>query len=36
MELIEVITSKENLNKAYQKIVANKGAGGKAGRAETE
>lgn len=28
MELIEVITSKENLNRAYQKVVANKGAGG--------
>ena len=28
MELIEVITSKENLNKAYKKVVANKGAGG--------
>lgn len=28
MEWIEVITSKENLNRAYQKVVANKGAGG--------
>lgn len=28
MELIEVITSKENLNKAYKKVVANKGASG--------
>lgn len=28
MELIEVITSKENLNKAYKKVVGNKGAGG--------
>lgn len=28
MELIDVITSKENLNKAYKKVVANKGAGG--------
>ncbi|QBE96704.1 Group II intron-encoded protein LtrA [Blautia producta] len=28
MELIEVITSKENLNSAYKKVVANKGAGG--------
>ena len=28
MELIEVITSKENLNRAYRKVVANKGAGG--------
>lgn len=28
MELIEVITSKENLNKAYKKVKANKGAGG--------
>lgn len=28
MELIEVIASKENLNRAYQKVVANKGAGG--------
>lgn len=28
MELIEVITSKENLNRAYKKVVANKGAGG--------
>ena len=28
MELIEVILSKENLNRAYQKVVANKGAGG--------
>lgn len=28
MELIEVITSKENLNKAYKKVVENKGAGG--------
>lgn len=28
MELIDVIISKENLNKAYKKVVANKGAGG--------
>ena len=28
MKLIEVITSKENLNKAYKKVVANKGASG--------
>lgn len=28
MELIEVITSKENLNQAYKKVVENKGAGG--------
>lgn len=28
MELIEVITSKENLNNAYKKVVANRGAGG--------
>ena len=28
MELIEVITSKENLNKAYKKVVANKGSSG--------
>ncbi len=28
MNLIEVITTKENLNKAYKKIVANKGASG--------
>lgn len=28
VELIEVITSKENLNRAYQKVVKNKGAGG--------
>ena len=28
MQLIEVITSKENLNKAYKKVVENKGAGG--------
>ena len=28
MELIEVILSKENLNRAYKKVVANKGAGG--------
>lgn len=28
MELIEVITSKENLNRAYKKVVANKGACG--------
>ena len=26
--IIEVILSKENLNRAYQKVVANKGAGG--------
>ena len=28
MELIEVITSTENLNRAYKKVVANKGASG--------
>ena len=28
MELIEVITSKDNLNRAYKKVVANKGASG--------
>ena len=28
MELIEVIISKENLNRAYKKIVANKGVSG--------
>ena len=28
MELIDVITSKENLNRAYKKVVENKGAGG--------
>ena len=28
MELMEVITSKENLNRAYKKVVENKGAGG--------
>ncbi len=28
MELIEVITSAENLNRAYKKVVANKGASG--------
>lgn len=28
LELIEVITSKENLNRAYKKVVKNKGAGG--------
>ncbi len=28
MELMEVITSRENLNKAYKKVVANKGASG--------
>ena len=28
MELIDVITSKENLNRAYKKAAANKGAGG--------
>ena len=28
MELMEVILSKENLNRAYKKVVANKGAGG--------
>ena len=28
MELIEVITSKENMNRAYKKLVENKGAGG--------
>ena len=26
MDLIEVITSKENLNRAYKKVVSNKGA----------
>lgn len=28
MELIDIITSKDNLNKAYQKVVSNKGASG--------
>ena len=28
MELIDVITSKENLNRAYKKVAENKGAGG--------
>lgn len=28
MELIEVILSKENLNKAYKKVIAKKGASG--------
>ena len=28
MALIEVITSKENLNRAYKKVVSNKGASG--------
>ncbi len=28
MELIEVILSKENLNRAYKKVAANKGASG--------
>lgn len=28
MELIDVITSKENLNRAYKKVVENKGSGG--------
>ena len=28
MELIEVIKSKENLNRAYKKVVANKGTSG--------
>ena len=28
MELIEVILSKENLNRAYKKVTANKGASG--------
>lgn len=28
MELMEVITSKENLNRSYKKVVKNKGAGG--------
>lgn len=28
MELIDVITSKENLNRAYKKVVANRGASG--------
>ncbi len=32
MELIDVITSKENLNRAYKKVVGNKGAGGVDGR----
>ena len=30
MELIEVILSKENLNKAYKKVVTNKGCCGQA------
>ncbi|MGB8455987.1 MAG: maturase, partial [Anaerocolumna sp.] len=28
MELMEVILTKENLNRAYKKVVANKGASG--------
>jgi len=28
LELIEVILSKENLNRAYKKVVSNKGASG--------
>jgi RNA-directed DNA polymerase len=28
MKLIEVITTKENLNKAYKKVLENKGASG--------
>ena len=28
MELIEVILSKENLNRSYKKVVSNKGASG--------
>ena len=28
MELIEMILSKENLNRAYKKVIANKGASG--------
>ena len=28
MKLIEVITTRENLNKAYKKVIANKGASG--------
>ena len=28
MELMEVILSKDNLNRAYKKVVANKGASG--------
>ncbi len=28
VELIDMITSNENLNRAYRKVVANKGAGG--------
>lgn len=28
MKLIEVITTKENLNRAYKKVVENKGASG--------
>lgn len=28
MNLIEVITTKENLNRAYKKVVKNKGASG--------
>ena len=28
MEVMEVILSKENLNRAYRKVVSNKGAGG--------
>ena len=36
MELIEVILSKENLNRAYKKVVANKGASGVDGIAVEE
>ena len=36
MELIEVILSKENLNRAYKKVVANKGASGVDGVAVEE
>lgn len=36
MELIEVILSKENLNRAYKKVAANKGAGGVDGVAVEE
>jgi len=36
VELIEVILSKENLNRAYKKVVANKGASGVDGVAVEE
>ena len=36
VELIDVITSKENLNRAYKKVVANKGASGVDGVAVEE